>query len=535
MGKVANSPSEHLTHYGSIKPIFEQFNLSKKEHGCYIGSSPYASGVHMTHGMNHSYITSTDPTTGEELGTVCEILPQEYYYVIQQAQKAFLVWREVPMPKRGLVLLDIGKALEEVQEPLGELIAIEMGKPRSEGIAEVREFVLAAIQVAGQAGSYSGPTIRSERRMVDISEGWHPYGIFGIFTAFNFPIAVLGWNRCLSAVCGNVDIWKPSSLTPFTSIAVQKICSSVAARHGHPNIFNLVIGSGKNVGKLMLEDPRIRRISFTGSTETGKVVARAVAPRFQWPILELGGNNAVIVTEDADLDLAVYETTRGVVGTSGQRCTSTRRAIVHESIADEFCKRLAEAFTKVEIGDPLEGEVHMGPLVTEDAVLTGRRAVKRAIDEGGALVVTDTKIEKQFSLLRFMSPHLVRMPSQTPIVKEETFAPILYVMTYKTFDEAIAVNNDVPQGLSSSIFTTDLRKAKQFLSDVGSDCGIANVNVGTSGAEIGGAFGGEKETGGGREMGSDCWKYYMWRQTRHEFWGSLADLELAQGLKFEIE
>jgi aldehyde dehydrogenase (NAD+) len=389
----------------------------------------------------------------------------------------------------------------------------------------------------GLSRQLGGLSIQSERVQHDMREQYHPLGIVGIFSAFNFPAAVLGWNRCLSAICGNVDIWKPSSLTPFVSIAVQKLCNKVAADHGHPGIFNLMIGQGATVGKMMLEDRNVPLISFTGSTETGRIVARTVAERFGKTILELGGNNAIIVAPDADLSKAVRGITFGAVGTAGQRCTTTRRVIVHDSVVGDLLRRLAYAFAQVRIGDPLEKETLMGPLVTSEAARSMYGAVDQALTEGGQIIYGSALYghnNEDVDNARFVGPYIIRMPGQTSIVKTETFAPILYVMTYKDgVEEAIAMQNDVPQGLSSAIFTESLKTAMKFVSATGSDCGIANVNCAPSGAEIGGAFGGEKETGGGREAGSDSWKQYMRRQTNTVNWGDT--LPLAQGITFDVE
>ena len=482
-------------------------------------------------------LDSYDPTTGERIGQIYTATETEYQAILGRLQKRFSEWREVPAPKRAELIRDVGVRLNEMIEPISELIAIEMGKTVNEARGELLEGVHMCEFAQGLARQLGGLSMQSERKKHEMMEKYHPLGIVGTFSAFNFPVAVSFWNRVLALLCGNVEIWKPSSLTPFVSIAIQKIWNEVAAEHGHPGIASLVIGSGETVGTWMLEDNRLPLISFTGSTATGRIVKEKVAKRFGKYILELGGNNAVIVTPQANINLAVRAICFGAIGTAGQRCTTTRRVIVHESIADELVKRLVNAYSQIKIGDPLEADTLMGPLVTSESVDQMSRAVRLAIAQGGIEICFEVNWQvsgfKKSEVDRFVTPWIIRMPSQTPIVKEETFAPILYIMTYKTLEEAIAMNNDVPQGLSSAIFTENLKESELFLSAMGSDCGIANVNCAPSGAEIGGAFGGEKETGGGREAGSDSWKQYMRRQTCTVNWGD--DLPLAQGIKFEIE
>jgi len=477
-------------------------------------------------------LDSYDPTTGEKIGSVFMTTTSEYHEVVLRAQKTFLSWREVPAPKRAELIRDVGVRLNELLEPLSELIAIEMGKTVNEARGEVLEGVHMCEFAQGLARQIGGLSMQSERQKHEMMEKYHPLGIVGIFSAFNFPVAVLFWNRVLALLCGNVDIWKPSSVTPLVSIAIQKIWNDVALAHGHSGIASLVIGPGHSIGKLMLEDRRLPLISFTGSTETGRIVEQTVAKRFGKRILELGGNNAVIVTPQANIDLAVRAICFGAIGTAGQRCTTTRRVIVQESIADELVNRLVRAYDQVKIGDPLEKDTLMGPLVTHQAVMDMNVRMGLAMDrDNGRLMYGDIYGGAE-PKTNFVSPAILRMDKQTQSVRTETFAPILYVMTYETLEEAIAMNNDVPQGLSSAIFTENLKEAKLFLSAMGSDCGIANVNCAPSGAEIGGAFGGEKETGGGREAGSDSWKQYMRRQTCTVNWGD--DLPLAQGIKFNV-
>ncbi len=473
-------------------------------------------------------LISYNPTTGEPIAKVIQATEKTYEKVLSQADNAFRAWRMEPAPKRGLVVRDLGQALREVKEPLGELVSLEMGKIKAEGLGEVQEMIDICDFAIGLSRQLYGLTMHSERPGHRMYEQWHPLGAIGVITAFNFPVAVWSWNTAIAAACGDTVVWKPSSDTPLTAIAVQHIANSVMADHGLTGIFNLLIGSGATVGEKMINDPRLPLISFTGSTKMGRRVSEAVARRFGRTILELGGNNAIIVTEDADLEMAVRSILFGAVGTAGQRCTSTRRIIMHKSIAAELAKRLVKAYKQVRIGNPLEDGTLMGPLVTKAAVEDMMAALEKAKEQGGTVIYGGHRLPKLGE--QFVEATIVKMPAQTEIVHEETFAPILYLLEYENIDEAIRLHNEVPQGLSSAMFTTDLRKAEKFLSHQGSDCGIANVNIGTSGAEIGGAFGGEKETGGGRESGSDSWKQYMRRQTNTINWSR--ELPLAQGIKF---
>jgi aldehyde dehydrogenase (NAD+) len=473
-------------------------------------------------------LVSYNPASGEAIATVIQATAATYDQVVHQAQAAFEGWRMTPAPKRGLVVRDLGSALREACEPLGELVTLEMGKIRAEGIGEVQEMIDICDFALGLSRQLYGQTMHSERPGHRMYEQWHPLGPIGIITAFNFPVAVWSWNAALAAVCGDTMVWKPSPLTPLVSVAVQAICNRVMADHGLTGIFTLVVGENQEVGERLIQDPRLPLVSFTGSIRTGRHVAQTVAGRLGRTILELGGNNAIIVAPDANLDLAVRALVFGAVGTAGQRCTTTRRLIAHRSIVEELTDRLVRAYRTVPIGDPLHSGTLMGPLVTADAVTAMMAALDRAQAEGG-VILTGGQRRPELGPT-YVEPTIVRMPGQTPLVCEETFAPILYIMTYDTLDEAIALHNGVPQGLSSAIFTTNLLTAEEFLSPVGSDCGIANVNIGTSGAEIGGAFGGEKETGGGRESGSDAWKAYMRRQTNTINWSSR--LPLAQGIQF---
>ena len=473
-------------------------------------------------------LVSYNPTTGQPLAKVIQATPQTYEQVAAKAQESFLKWRETPAPKRGQLVRDLGNAVRELKEPLGDLISLEMGKIRVEGHGEVQEMIDMCDFATGLSRQLYGLTMQSERPAHRMFEQWHPLGVVGVITAFNFPVAVWSWNAAIAAVCGDTLLWKPSSLTPLTAIALQHICNRVMADYGLEGLFNLVIGSGRDVGELLLNDKRIPLVSFTGSTKIGRHVSETVARRFGRTILELGGNNGIIVSEDADMDLAVRAILFAAVGTAGQRCTTARRIIMHRSISQELTRRLIDAYRQVRIGDPLEEGVLMGPLVSGAAVEEMMEALQQAQAQGGEILYGGKMLPELGP--NFVEPTLVKMPAQTEIVKQETFAPILYLLEYGTLEEAIQIHNDVPQGLSSAIFTTNLRTMETFLSARGSDCGIANVNIGTSGAEIGGAFGGEKETGGGREAGSDAWKAYMRRQTNTINWSR--ELPLAQGIKF---
>jgi aldehyde dehydrogenase (NAD+) len=473
-------------------------------------------------------LVSYNPTTGDAIAAVMQATPATYEQVICAAQRAFTAWRTLPAPKRGLVVRDLGSALRDYIEPLGEMVTLEMGKIRAEGIGEVQEMIDVCDFALGLSRQLYGLTMHSERPGHRMYEQWHPLGPIGIITAFNFPVAVWSWNAAIAAVCGDTMLWKPSSATPLVSVAVQHICNRVMADHGLQGIFNLVIGADDPIGECIIHDSRLPLISFTGSVRVGRHVAQAVAARLGRTILELGGNNGIVVTAEANLDLAVRAIVFGAVGTAGQRCTSTRRIIAHHDIMEELTERLIRAYRSVPIGDPLQPGTLMGPLVNAKAVKQMEIALTTAQVEGGRLLIGGT-VRPDLGP-HFVEPAIVRMPTQSPLVCEETFAPILYLMEYADWEEAIALHNGVPQGLSSAIFTTNLLTAEHFLSPAGSDCGIANVNIGTSGAEIGGAFGGEKETGGGRESGSDAWKAYMRRQTNTINWTS--ELPLAQGIHF---
>ena len=473
-------------------------------------------------------LVSVNPTTGEPLAAVRLASTAACDTVVARSARAFETWRERPAPKRGDLIRDLGSALRALKEPLGDLVTLEMGKIRAEGHGEVQEMIDICDFAVGLSRQLYGLTLSSERPGHRMMEQWHPLGPVGVITAFNFPVAVWSWNAAIAAVCGDPVVWKPAEPTPLTAIAVQHIANRVMADHGVPGVFSLVVGPGRTVGEAMLRDHRLPLISFTGSTAVGRHVAEVVASRFGRTILELGGNNAIVVTKDARLDLATRAIVFGAVGTAGQRCTSTRRIIVDRAISTELIDRLTRAYAQVPIGDPLEAGTLMGPLVNQAAV-DGMAAALEAARAQGGQIVHGGKPRADLGAW-FVEPAIVKMPAQAAIVKQETFAPILYVMEYDTFDEALRLHNDVPQGLSSAIFTESMRLAEAFLSGRGSDCGIANVNIGTSGAEIGGAFGGEKETGGGRESGSDAWKAYMRRQTNTVNWSDA--LPLAQGITF---
>jgi aldehyde dehydrogenase (NAD+) len=473
-------------------------------------------------------IVSYNPTSGEPIAAVRQATAVQIEQTITAAQEAFAGWRMTPAPRRGELIRDLGNALREYKEPLGDLVSLEMGKIRAEGHGEAQEMIDICDFAVGLSRQLYGLTMASERPSHRMYEQWHPLGPIGVITAFNFPAAVWSWNAAIAVVCGDPVIWKPSELAPLTAVAIQHIANRVMADHGLHAIFNLLAGTGRDVGERLINDARLPLISFTGSTKVGRHVAQTVAGRFGKTILELGGNNAIIVAADADLDLAVRAILFGAVGTAGQRCTTTRRIIVHQAIAPELTRRLVDAYRQVKLGDPLTAGTLMGPLVTETAVTNMMTAVDQALAEGGELL-TGGKHRPDVGP-QFVEPTIIKMPGQTAVVKQETFAPILYLLEYEQWDEAIALHNDVPQGLSSAIFSDGLRTAEAFLSAAGSDCGIANVNIGTSGAEIGGAFGGEKETGGGRESGSDAWKGYMRRQTNTINWSR--ELPLAQGIQF---
>ncbi len=474
-------------------------------------------------------LVATSPVDGSELGRIVAHTPEQVSAAIGTAQAAFEEWRSVPAPVRGHLVRELGELLREHKELLGELVSIEAGKIRSEGLGEVQEMIDICEFAVGLSRQLHGLTIASERPGHRMMEQWHPLGVVGVISAFNFPVAVWSWNAALALVAGDAVVWKPSEKTLLTALACQALAAEAARRVGAPQALSQVVLGGSAVGEVLVDDPRVPLVSATGSTRMGKEVAPRVAARLGRCLLELGGNNAAIIAPSADLDLAVRGIVFSAVGTAGQRCTSLRRVIVHESVRDELVDRLSKAYGTLSIGSPLEASTLVGPLVDESATRGFLAAVEQAQADGGRLVTGGVRADGVAGG-QYVVPAIVDMPAQTDIVKQETFAPLLYVLTYRELDEAIALHNEVAQGLSSAIFTLDVREAELFTSATGSDCGIANVNIGTSGAEIGGAFGGEKETGGGRESGSDAWKAYMRRTTNTINYST--ELPLAQGVEF---
>jgi len=485
----------------------------------------------------------TTPVDGTRIGTVTQVTEAEYSRIVDRAHEAFLQWRMVPAPRRGEIVRQLGLRLRELKKELGALVTLEMGKIRPEGEGEVQEMIDICDFACGLSRQLCGQTMHSERPGHRMYEQWHPLGVVGVISAFNFPVAVWSWNAALAAVCGDATLWKPASKTPLTAIATTRIAAQVCQANGiDPAVFSLVIGKGSSVGEKLLHDKRIPLVSATGSCKMGYRVGQIVGERLGRTILELGGNNAIVVTPHANLDLAMRAILFGAVGTAGQRCTSTRRILVHESIRAELTQRLVKAYQTVPIGNPLKEGTLMGPLVTHAAVEDMQNAIARVKQEGGEILYGGDKLSgPEFPGGHYVKPCIAAARNEFKIVQEETFAPILYIIGYgkkgsspaaavDEINEALALHNDVPQGLSSAIFTNHLLEAERFLAHSGSDCGIANVNIGTSGAEIGGAFGGEKETGGGRESGSDSWKVYMRRQTNTINWST--ELPLAQGIKF---
>ena len=477
-----------------------------------------------------SEITSHTPSDGSEIASVSVTTREQYDEVVKKSEEAFKTWRMTPAPQRGEIVRQIGNKLREYKEPLGKLVSFEMGKIYQEGLGEVQEMIDICDFAVGQSRMLYGFTMHSERPQHRMYEQYHPLGPVGVISAFNFPVAVYSWNAMLAAVCGDTVIWKGSEKTPLCGVAVQNIVAEVLKENDLPEgIFNLITG-GREVGQWMTEDERIPLISATGSIPMGKKVAQTVGARLGKTILELGGNNAIIISKDADLEMTIRAVVFGAVGTAGQRCTSTRRLIVHDSVYDELKDRLTEIYKSINIGDPLDPDTLVGPLIDKDAVNMMQNALKQVKKEGGSIVCGGDVLENLEG--HYVKPAICEVENHYEIVQNETFAPILYLIKYSELDEAISYHNGVRQGLSSSMFTLNMREAETFLSHRGSDCGIANVNIGTSGAEIGGAFGGEKETGGGRESGSDSWKAYMRRQTNTINWGD--ELPLAQGIEFDV-
>lgn len=481
---------------------------------------------------NGKKLDSFSPVDGKKIASITTGDESDYEQMMEKATAAFKEWRNWPAPRRGEIVRQVGEALRENKEILGKLVSYEMGKSLQEGMGEVQEMIDICDFAVGQSRQLYGLTMHSERPKHRMYEQWHPLGVVGIISAFNFPVAVWSWNAALAWVCGDVCVWKPSSKTPLCAVACQQIIAEVFRKNNVPEgVSCLIVGNA--AGDLITNDPRIPLVSFTGSTRIGRKVSATVAQRFGRSILELGGNNAIIVSQYADLNMVLVGAVFGAVGTAGQRCTSTRRLIVHESVYDKTTEVLKNAYRQLTIGDPLQATNHVGPLIDEGAVKEFTDAIEKAKSQGAKVLVEGKVLSgKGYESNCYVSPCILEVNNDMEIVQQETFAPILYIMKYNKIEEAIAMQNNVPQGLSSSIFTTNMIEMEKFLSQNGSDCGIANVNIGTSGAEIGGAFGGEKETGGGRESGSDAWKTYMRRQTNTINYGS--ELPLAQGISFGL-
>jgi aldehyde dehydrogenase (NAD+) len=501
--------------------------------GIKASNAAYSTGSNWGGESNVNALESFSPVDGKLIALAKVASAADYDAVVLKAQSAFTEWRTVPAPKRGEIVRQFGDALRENKDALGTLVSYEMGKSLQEGFGEVQEMIDICDFAVGLSRQLYGLTMHSERPSHRMYEQWHPLGVVGIISAFNFPVAVWSWNTALALVCGNVCIWKPSEKTPLTAIACQHIIAKVFKDNAvAEGVCNLVLGD-REVGELMTNDGRVPLISATGSTRMGKAVGAAVGARLGKSLLELGGNNAIIISEHADLDMSLIGAVFGAVGTAGQRCTSTRRLIIHESVYDAFTAKLVKAYGQLRIGDPLDQNNHVGPLIDTDAVKAYLDSIEKCKAEGGNFVVEGGVLAGDaYASGCYVKPCIAEVQNDFKIVQHETFAPILYLIKYKTLDEAIALQNGVPQGLSSAIMTLNLREAEQFLSAKGSDCGIANVNIGTSGAEIGGAFGGEKETGGGRESGSDAWRAYMRRQTNTINYSNT--LPLAQGIKFDL-
>ncbi len=503
--------------------IFKALGLKAKMKGASFGGDWFAD--------SGDYLTSVNPATGEVLAKIEQASAKDYDKVMKQARSAFLVWRELPAPLRGEIVRQVGEALRAKKDMLGALVSLEMGKIYTEGLGEVQEMIDICDFAVGLSRNLSGPTLQSERPKHRMMEQWHPLGVVGVISAFNFPVAVWAWNTALAWVCGDSTLWKPSSKTPLCAIACQNIANEVFKANDLPAGLSCVtIGRGATIGEKLVNDHNVPLISATGSTRMGQRIGGIVGARLGRSILELGGNNAIIISEKADLTGALASAFFGAVGTAGQRCTSTRRLIIQEKVYDKFVRKLVANYKRVAIGNPLDPGTLMGPLIDEGAVADYENAIKAAKEQGGK-VLYGGKVLKPFGAATFVLPTIIAIENKAQIVQDETFAPILYVMKYKKIKQAFKLHNDVPQGLSSAIYTDSVNEGEAFLSFLGSDCGIANINIGTSGAEIGGAFGGEKETGGGRESGSDSWKMYMRRQTNTINWGG--EVHLAQGVEFK--
>ncbi len=507
-----------------MQNTLKALGLKDTNEGCSTGADWFSNG---------EVLESYSPVDGKLIGKVKTANKADYQKIISAAKSAYSYWREVPAPKRGEIVRQFGDKLRANKTHLGKQVSYEMGKSLQEGLGEVQEMIDICDFAVGQARMLYGIQFHSERPKHRMMEQWHPLGIVGIISAFNFPVAVWAWNTALALICGDVCVWKASEKTPLCSIACQNIWNQVAKENNLPEGISSIINGDYRIGEYMTADTNVALISATGSTRMGKLVGVKVAERFGKSILELGGNNAIIITENADLNMTIVGAVFGAVGTAGQRCTSTRRLIIHENVYQKVKDALVKAYGQLKIGNPLDENNHVGPLIDKDAVKNYQSALERIIAEGGKIIVEGGVLEgKGYEGGCYVKPAIAEARNDMEIVQHETFAPILYLIKYKTLDEAIALQNDVPQGLSSAIMTVNMREAELFLSAKGSDCGIANVNIGTSGAEIGGAFGGEKETGGGRESGSDAWKAYMRRQTNTLNWGD--NLPLAQGIKFDL-
>ena len=507
-----------------IEIALKNLGIGKENLGVSSGKGYFANG---------EWIESYSPTDGSLIATIKSGSVEDYRQVIEKAKAAFKEFRTIPAPKRGELVRQFGQKLRAYKDDLGKLVSYEMGKSLQEGYGEVQEMIDICDFAVGLSRQLHGYTMHSERPGHRMYEQYHPLGIVGVISAFNFPVAVWSWNTALAWICGNVTVWKPSEKVGLCAIACQNIINEVLAENNMPEGISSMIVGDHQIGEVLVEDKNIPLVSFTGSTKVGRMVSSKVAERFGKSILELGGNNAIIITENADLDMSIIGAVFGAVGTAGQRCTTTRRLIIHESVYDEVKNRLVKAYSQIKIGNPLDQNKHVGPLIDQLAVNQYLESIENCKAEGGKFVVEGGVLTgDQYQSGCYVKPCIAEVENHYKVVQHETFAPILYLIKYKTLDEAIELQNAVPQGLSSAIMTNNLREAEMFLSHSGSDCGIANVNIGTSGAEIGGAFGGEKETGGGRESGSDVWKYYMRRQTNTINYTT--QLPLAQGIKFDL-
>ncbi len=509
----------------SIIKTLEKLGVRPENKGTSTGKDFFSQG---------KFISSFSPVDGKLIGKVTSTEEADYEKVISSAESAFKIWKKIPAPKRGEIVRQFGNKLRDLKQPLGELVSYEMGKSLQEGLGEVQEMIDICDFAVGLSRQLQGFTMHSERPLHRMYEQYHPLGIVGIISAFNFPVAVWAWNTALAWICGNVCVWKPSEKVPLCGIACQNIIAEILEENDLPEGISCLINGDYKVGEMMTSDNRIPLISATGSTRMGKIVGRTVGERLGKSLLELGGNNAIIITPDADIKMTIIGAVFGAVGTTGQRCTSTRRLIVHESIFDKLKEALTNAYKQLTIGNPLDEKNHIGPLIDKDAVEMYNNAIEKITEQGGKIIVEGGVLSGEgYESGCYVKPVIAEVKNGYQIVQDETFAPILYLIKYSgDVNNAIEIQNDVKQGLSSAIMTNNLREAELFLSQTGSDCGIANVNIGTSGAEIGGAFGGEKETGGGRESGSDAWRIYMRRQTNTINYST--ELPLAQGIKFDL-